>query len=153
MPRRSVPIALALVAALCFAPTAALAADADVRVDDAWVRATVPGQRSAGAYMTLTSPTSSRLVGVATPAAGVAQIHEMAMEGTTMRMHPVDGVALPAGQAVALKPGGYHVMLMELKQPLKVGDRMPLTMRFEDADRRPGEKTVQVDVRDAPPSR
>lgn len=123
-----------------------------VAVTNAWVRATVPGQMASGAFMTLTSPTAVKLVGVSTPMAGAAQVHEMAMQGTTMTMHASGALELPAGQPVELKPGGYHVMLMDLKQPLKAGQRIPITLRIEGADRKVSEQTVSVEVRNAAPN-
>ena len=108
------------------------AAAVDVR--DAWVRASVPGQSGTGAFMKLKAPAGARLVGASTPVAGVAEVHEMKMEGDTMRMRAVEGgLALPARQTVELKPGGYHLMLMDLKQPLARDSTVPLTLRFEDA--------------------
>ncbi|RYF32302.1 MAG: copper chaperone PCu(A)C [Comamonadaceae bacterium] len=114
--------------------TAALSQSPAVQVRDAWVRQSVPGQSGTGAFMKLTAPAGSRLVGVSTPAAGVAEVHEMKMEGDTMKMRALkDGLPLPAGQTVELKPGGYHVMLMDLKQALPKGGTVPVTLRFEDA--------------------
>ncbi len=143
-----------LVPALLFvilsSPVAAVAAD--VRVDHAWARATLPTQMASGAYMTVTSATPARIVGVSSPLAGVAQVHQMAMQGTTMKMRAVDALDLPAGKAVELKPGGYHVMLMDLKQSLKKGDKLPLTLRIEGANRKITEQTVLLDVLDAPPA-
>ena len=108
------------------------AAAVDMR--DAWVRASVPGQSGTGAFMKLKAPADARLVGASTPVAGVAEVHEMKMEGDTMRMRAVEGgLALPARQTVELKPGGYHLMLMDLKQPLAKDSTVPLTLRFEDA--------------------
>src|SRR5690606_34829876 len=87
---------------------------ATVDVRDAWVRQSVPGQSGTGAFMKLTAPTGTKLVGISTPAAGVAEVHEMKMEGDTMRMRELSGgLDLPAGKTVELKPGGYHVMLMD----------------------------------------
>ncbi len=123
-----------------------------VDVDHAWARATLPAQMASGAYMTVTSAMPARIIGVSSPLAGVAQVHEMAMQGSTMRMHAVGALDLPAGKAVELKPGGYHVMLMDLKQPLRKGDKLPLTLRIEGADRKITEQTVLIDVRDAPPA-
>ncbi len=106
---------------------------APVNVRDAWIRATVPGQSGTGAFMKLNSASGSRLVGVSTPVAGVAAVHEMQVDGDIMRMRAVTGgLALPAHQTVELKPGGYHVMLMDLKQPLVKGTTVPVTLRFED---------------------
>lgn len=118
-----------LLAAAC----AAQAQTAAVTVEGAWARASVQGQSGTGAFMTLTAREPLSLVGAATPAAGVAEVHEMRMEGDVMRMRPVPSVELPAGQPVHLKSGGYHLMLMDLKAPLQAGTRMPLTLRFRDA--------------------
>ena len=124
-----------LVAAVLFTTaTGAMAADAALEVQAAWARATVKGQMATGAFMTLTAKTDGKLVGVVSPAAGVVQVHEMKMEGGVMKMAEVKGgLALPAGQAVELKPGGYHVMLMDLKQPLLKNSTLPLTLVFKDA--------------------
>jgi len=107
-------------------------AGAQVVVTDYWVRGTVAGQQGTGAFMRLTSPADVMLVGVASPAAKVAEIHEMKVEGGMMKMSAVLRLPLPAGKVVELKPGGYHVMLMDLAQPLKEGDVVPLTLTFED---------------------
>lgn len=110
------------------------AAGDTVEVKDAWVRATVKGQMATGAFMTLTAKESTRLVGVASPAAGAAQVHEMKMEDGVMKMAEVKGgLELPAGKAVELQPGGYHIMLMDLKQPLAKDATVPLTLIFKDA--------------------
>ncbi len=120
---------------------------AAVDVRDAWVRPTVPGQSGTGAFMKLSAPSGARLVGVSTPAAGVAEVHEMKMEGDTMRMREVKGgLVLPVRQTVELKPSGYHVMLMDLKQPLAKGATVPLTLRFEDAKGAASTLAVQVPV-------
>ena len=100
-------------------------------VKDAWVRGTVPQQKASGAFMQITSAQGGKLVAVSSPVAGVTEVHEMAMEGTTMRMRAVGSLELPAGKAVELKPGGYHVMLMDLKQQLKAGDAVPLSLVIE----------------------
>lgn len=105
-----------------------------VLVQDAWARATVQGQHASGAFMRLTAPTDLRLTAVSTPVAGVAEVHEMRMEGDIMKMQPLaKGLELPAGKTVELKPGGYHIMLMDLKQPLKKDSSIPLTLVFVDA--------------------
>jgi copper(I)-binding protein len=141
-------ISAVLAALLLSAPLFAHA----IEVDRAWARATVPGQTGSGAYMTVTSATPVRIVGVSTPAAGVAQLHRMSMQGTTMKMQAVDALDVPAGKPVELKPGGFHVMLMDLKQPLKSGDKLPLTLRIEGPDRKITEQTIPVEVRDGPPA-
>ena len=102
-------------------------------VENAWVRASVPGQRATGAFMRITAKEATQLVGVASPAAGVAEVHEMKMEGDVMRMRPLSALDLPAGRAVDLKPGGLHLMLMELRQPVAAGAKVPLTLVFRNA--------------------
>lgn len=104
-----------------------------VQVSNAWVRTTVPGQQSTGAFMALTASTAMKLVGVSTPAAGIVEVHEMKMDGDIMRMREVPQLELPAGKTVALKPGGLHVMLMDLKQPFTKDARVPFTLHFKDA--------------------
>lgn len=126
---------LGLVLALIAAPSLA-----QVTVSDAWVRGTVPGQKATGAFMSLKSASDTALVSAASPAAGIVEIHEMAMDGGVMKMRAVEKLPLPSGKPVELKPGGYHVMLMDLKQPLKEGDTVPVTLTFVDKD---GKKTTQ----------
>lgn len=109
----------------------AVAAADTVQVTDAWARATVPGQKVAGAYMQIVSAVDARLVGVASPVAGSAEVHWMTMEGGTMRMRAIDALELPAGKVVDLAPGGYHIMLFRLKQPLIAGERVALTLELE----------------------
>jgi copper(I)-binding protein len=123
------------------------AAFAQVTVGDPWIRATVPAQKTAGAFMQLRSPKATRLVDVQSPVAGRAEVHQMAMEGQTMRMQKVDGIDLPAGQSVNLSSGGYHVMLFDLKQQLKEGQQVPLTLTFVGADKKRENVTVQVPVK------
>jgi hypothetical protein len=123
------------------------AAFAQVTVSDPWIRATVPAQKTAGAFMQLRSPKATRLVEVQTPVAGRAEVHQMGMEGQTMRMQKVDGIDLPAGQTVNLASGGYHVMLFDLKQQLKDGEQVPLTLTFVGADKKRENVTVQVPVK------
>lgn len=113
-----------------------LAAQAQVQVDDPWVRATVAPQKATGAFMQLTSAKPVRVVAASSPVAAVVEIHEMKMDGGVMKMRAVDALPLPAGQAVALAPGGYHVMLMGLKRPIKAGEAVPLTLTVEGDDKR-----------------
>jgi hypothetical protein len=120
---------------------------AQVAVKDAWIRATVPQQRTTGAFMQLTAPVATRLVQVRSTVADAVEIHEMAMAGDVMQMRAVQAVELPAGKAVELKPGGYHIMLMGLKQPVKVGEAVPLTLVFEGADKKRQTLDLQVPVR------
>ena len=102
-------------------------------VDDAWVRATVAGQPSTGAFMHITSNTDSKLVEVRSPVARTVQIHESKMQNDVMSMKPVAAVALPAGKSVAIEPEGYHVMLIDLVNQVKAGDQVPLTLIVEDS--------------------
>ena len=127
--------------------TLALPAMAQVAVTNAWVRGTVAGQKSTGAFMELKAPADTALVAVASPSAAVVEIHEMKMDGTLMTMRAVDKVVLPAGKTVALKAGGYHVMLMDLAKPLKEGDSVPLKLTFEDKTGNKVTQDVSVPVR------
>jgi len=121
---------------------AAPSAWAQVEVKDAWVRSTVAQQSATGLFALITSAQGGQLVAASSPVAAVVEIHEMKMDGNTMRMRAIPALALPAGQTVALKPGGYHVMLMDLKQPLKAGDTVPVSLVIE---RSGGQReTVQV---------
>jgi copper(I)-binding protein len=135
---------LVLAAASLLASSAAFA---QVTVGDPWIRATVPAQKTAGAFMQLRSPKATRLVEVQSPVAGRAEVHQMAMDGQTMRMQKVDGIDLQAGQPVNLSSGGYHVMLFDLKQQLKEGQQVPLTLTFVGADKKRENVTVQVPVK------
>ena len=115
------------------AATAAAHAEAHVTVEGAWARASVAGQKATGAFMRLTAPETMRLVRAQSPAAGVTEVHEMKMDGDVMKMRAVPALELPAGQAVELKPGGYHVMLMDLKAPLTKDSTVPVTLFFQNA--------------------
>lgn len=115
---------------------------AQVAVTDPWVRATVPQQKATGAFMNLTAAKGARLVEARSPVAGVVEIHEMKMENNVMRMRAISGLDLPAGKPVALAPSGYHVMLMNLKQQLKEGDTVAITLVVEDKDSR--RETIEV---------
>jgi len=112
---------------------------AQTQVDDAWVRATVAGQPSSGAFMTLTASSDSKLLSVQSPVAKAVQIHESSMKDDVMKMQQVESVALPAGKAVSFDPHGYHIMLMDLTAQIKEGDQVPLTLTVEDAK---GEKEI-----------
>jgi len=136
---------LALVAVV-LAPAAAPAADA-IRVIDPWTRATVPGQKVGGVYMEIVSSRDARLVGVSSPAAGSAEVHSMTMDGGTMRMRAVEALDLPAGTPVKLAPGGFHVMLFDLKKPLVAGQKVPLTLVIEETGGRVYKIKVSAIVR------
>ena len=112
-----------------------------VEIKDAWARATVPGQKASGAFMKITAKEDAQLVGLSSPVAGVVELHEMKMEADVMRMRAVaGGLSLPAGKTLELKPGGYHVMLMDLKVTLTTDGTVPLTLVFKNAK---GEQTRQ----------
>jgi copper(I)-binding protein len=113
---------------------AAFAAQAQVTVKDAWVRATVVQQKATGAFMQLQSSQDAKLISAQSPVAGVVEVHEMTMDGGVMKMRAVPSLALPAGKTVDLKPGGYHVMLMDLKGQVKEGDTVPVTLVVEGKD-------------------
>ncbi len=130
------------------AAAAATAAQAQVTVSDAWVRGTVQGQTATGAYMQLRSADGAILLGADSPAAGIVEIHEMRMEGNTMRMRGVEQLELPAGRSVDLKPGGYHVMLMDLKAPLKKGDTVPIKLKVRSKSGQTQDVEVKAEVRD-----
>ena len=133
-----VAVLLALVAAPALA---------QVTVTDAWVRGTVSGQKATGAFMQLKSAADTALVGASSPVAKIVEIHEMKMDGGTMKMRAIDKLALPAGEPVSLKPGGYHVMLMDLAQPLEEGDTVPVTLTFEDKGGRKTRVEIKASVR------
>jgi copper(I)-binding protein len=122
------------------------ASQAQVQVKDAWARSTVQGQTATGAFMSLTSAEGARLIGASSPVAGVVEIHEMVMDGNVMKMRAVPGLDLPPGRSVELKPGGYHVMLLDLKQPLKPGERVPVELRLETRDKRLLTQPIEVEV-------
>jgi hypothetical protein len=126
----------------------AASAQAQVSVSGAWARGTVEGQRATGAFMQLRSADGAALVGAESPVAGVVEIHEMRMDGNTMRMRAVPRLELPAGQAVDLKPGGYHMMLINLKAPLRKGESVPIRLKFQGQDGKPQEVEVKAEVRD-----
>ena len=142
------PTALS-VSALLLAMTVSLSAQAQVTVKDAWVRATVPQQKATGAFMQLQSAQDAKLVSAQSPVAGVVEVHEMAMDGGVMRMRAVPNLDLPAGKAIDLKPGGYHVMLMDLKSQVKDGDTVPVTLVVEGKDGKRQSVELKVPARTA----
>ncbi len=141
--RRIQSLLFALFVPLVFAATA----HAEVTVKDAWVRGTVPAQKTTGAFATITSSEPAKLVAVKSPAAKTVEIHESMSHGGMMHMQAVESVALPAGKAVTLAPGGYHVMLVGLAKPLKAGDKVPLTFVTEDAKGKRSTTAIEAEVR------
>ncbi len=136
---------------LCALMALSLAAHAGdpgpVDVQSAWARPTVTGQIGAGAFMRLTSKDGARVIGVATAVAGVAEIHEMVMDGSVMRMRPIANLELPPGQPIDLKPGGRHLMLMDLKRPLAVGEKVKVELRIETRDKKLVTQPVEIEIR------
>lgn len=124
------------------------AAAQSIEVRNAWVRGTVPAQKATGAFMEITGKSAVRLVSAESPVAGSVEIHNMTMENGVMKMFPVEGIDLPAGKTVKLAPGGYHVMMMALKQQMKAGDRVPLKLTFEVAGNKRESLELSVEVRD-----
>lgn len=139
-----------LSAALLWAVAAS--ASAQVAVSAAWARSTVPGQSGTGAFMTITARDGGRLIGAASPVAGVVELHEMAMENNVMRMRAIAGLDLPPGRAVQLRPGGHHVMLLDLKRALKPGEKVQIELRLETPDGKRVTQPVEVEVRAGPPA-
>ncbi len=129
--------------------TQAIDTPADVRIGDIaisqpWARATAGQTPTGGAYITLrnTGGAADRLIGATTPAAKQAELHIHQMDGAVMRMRAIDAIELPPGASVSMGPGGLHIMLLALKSPLKEGDRLPLTLRFEKA----GEVAIEAQI-------
>lgn len=122
-------------------------ASAQVVVKDAWVRATVPQQKATGAFMQLTARQDSKLIAVSSSSVPIVELHEMSMDAGVMKMRPVTALALPAGKTVALTPGGYHVMLMDLKQQMKAGEVVPLSLLIENAAGKRETIEVKAEVR------
>lgn len=132
---------LAVAAGLVVA-SAALAQTGQLEVNNAWARGTPEKAENGVAYVTIVSPTADRLVSVSSPAANKAELHTMTMAGMVMQMRPVAGIDIPAGRPVSLKPGGEHIMLLGLHQPLREGQSFLLTLNFEKA----GPRVVTVTV-------
>ena len=114
-----------------------------VQIENAYTRATVPGQMAAGGFMKIENKgAADQLISASSPVAGEVQLHEMAMDGNVMKMRQVKDIALPAGGAVELKPGGLHLMFMNIKAPLAAGETVPVKLKFAKA----GEVEVKMPV-------
>jgi copper(I)-binding protein len=127
-----------------------------VTVSEPWVRATVAQQQATGAFMRLSASQNARLVAASSPVAGLTEIHEMTVVNDVMRMRAIDALELPAGRTVELRPASYHVMLMDLRQTVNAGDRVAITLVFEDRAQRRFTQQVEATVRGmaaAPPPR
>jgi copper(I)-binding protein len=115
----------------------------NVQIENAYTRATVPGQQVAGGFMKIENKGGvDLLVSASSPVAGEVQLHEMAMEGNVMKMRQVKDIPVPAGGAVELKPGGLHLMFMNIKAPLTAGETVPVKLKFAKA----GEVEVKMPV-------
>jgi copper(I)-binding protein len=136
----------ALVAVLCAAPARADEIKAgDLVITQAWSRATPGGAKIGGGYLTIENKgsTPDRLIGGSADVAGKVEVHEMAMNNGVMTMRPLEkGLAIEPGKTVKLGPGGYHLMMFDLKNPLKQGEKLPVTLEFEKA----GKVKVSFDV-------
>ena len=109
---------------------------ANISVSDAWARVTMPGQAVGGAYMQIQSDVDARLLSVSSPVSARVEVHEMKMDGDVMRMRELKSVNLPKGKVVSLQPGGFHLMLMNVKKPLVAGDIIPFTLVVESGGKR-----------------
>ncbi len=121
---------------------------ADLEVTHPWVRGTVASQKATGAFMQLSSKTGVSLVGAASPAANIVEIHEMVMADNVMKMRAVPRLELKPGEPLELKPGSYHVMLIDLKKPLAKGEIVPITLKVEGKDKKVETVEVKAEVRD-----
>jgi copper(I)-binding protein len=142
---RTIIFAAALAATLATPVRAEDVTAGDLVITQAWSRATPSGAKVAGAYLTVENKgsTADRLVSGSGDVAGRVEIHEMAMDGGVMKMRPLDdGLVIEPGKTVKLAPGGYHMMLMDLKTQFKQGDKVPVTLQFEKA----GKVNVSLDV-------
>ncbi|MBL8433559.1 MAG: copper chaperone PCu(A)C [Zoogloea sp.] len=128
--------------------SAGIVAAADLEVASPWVRGTVPAQKATGAFMQLSSKGGVSLVGVGSPAANIVEIHEMVMDNNVMKMRAVPRLEVEAGKVLELKPGSYHVMLIDLKKPLAKGDIVPITLRVEGKDKKVEAVEIKAEVRD-----
>ena len=135
---------IATLIALCAFASSAFA---QIKVDAPWARATVPVQKTSGAFMQLLSAKDVRLVAASSPVAGTVEMHKMEMKGDQMKMEQIDAIDLPAGKAVKLASGSYHFMLIDLKRQLKAGDSVPLTLTVEHPNKKRESMTIQVPVK------
>ncbi|MGB7816122.1 MAG: copper chaperone PCu(A)C [Methylotenera sp.] len=128
---------------------AACSAKAGVEITDAWVRANAPGQSVGAAYMTLKSAEDSTFVFAETPAAGSVEIHSMSMANGVMKMRMLEELPLKAGKAEKLAPGGFHLMLLDLKKPLKAGEKVTFRLCFKDKTNKITDQTITLPIKEA----
>jgi copper(I)-binding protein len=138
---------LALISLLAGLAQAQSPGQSAIQVKEPWVRGTVAQQKATGAFMQLSAPQDMRLIEARSPVAGVVELHEMAMDNNVMKMRAVPGIDIPAGKGAELKPGGFHVMLLDLKKQLKEGDTVPLTLVLEGKDKKRQSIEVNAPVR------
>jgi len=120
---------------------------AQIAVETPWVRGTVEGQKATGAFMDIKAEKNLTLVSASSPVATLVEIHAMEMKDGVMKMHAIQGLPLPAGKSVRLAPGGYHIMLMELKAPLGNGETVPIILTIEDEAKKTSTVEVKAEVR------
>ena len=132
---------------VCLGLVAGLAFAGDVEITDIWSRATAPGQKVAGVYFDIESKRGAKLVGAQTSLTDRAELHIMSMDDGVMRMRQVESVDLPPGETVKFKPGGYHVMLLDLKRPLEPGTKVVLTLLVEDEKQEITRYLITAEVR------
>lgn len=141
--KRNVMALMIVALGFSFSAQAQNAKVGSVQIENAYTRATVPGQHAAGGFMKIENKgVADQLVSASSPVAGEVQLHEMAMEGNVMKMRQVKDIAVPAGGAVELKPGGLHLMFMNIKAPLTAGETVPVKLKFAKA----GEVEVKMSV-------
>jgi periplasmic copper chaperone A len=124
--------------------SACVAAESDISISNAWARATAPGQSVAAAYMDLFSKDDATMVKAETEVAGIVEIHSMTMENDVMKMRMLKELVLPAGETVSLAPGGYHLMLFDLQQPLQAGQSATFKLHFRT--KAGGTKIISVEL-------
>ncbi len=142
--KRTIATSLFSLAALMSLPTLA---QAEVTVTEPWVRATVPGQQATGAFMVLQATEAAQLLGASSSLSKQVEVHEMAMDNDVMRMRQVEKIELPAGKAVELKPGGYHIMLLGLDKQVEEGSSVDITLQIQNAAGQKEDVKVSAPVR------
>ena len=118
----------------------------DAKIENAWVRPTVPGQKVAGAFMDISAERDLELVAVATPVAAAVELHFMRMVGERMEMRELESIRLPARKTVSLEPGGLHAMLIGLTSQIEAGDRIPMTLTFKNSQGEQGSIDITLDA-------
>lgn len=121
---------------------------ADVTISNAWARTTKPGQDVGAAYMTLKSDSAAHLIKVESQAAGTVEIHEMSMNNGVMKMRMLETLGLPAGKSVELAPGGFHLMLFDLKKPLAAGDHVDMLLTLREKSGKVIKQKIRLPVKE-----